>query len=328
MKGQNILVIKLGALGDFIQALGAMRAIRRHHPLDRIVLMTSAPFESLGRMCGYFDAVMVDSRPRWSDFRGWMALRRQLLAERFARVYDLQNNDRTAFYLRLFGFFPPQWVGAARGASHRNASPARTAGHALDGHAQTLALAGVEGVCVDDLSWMRADIARFDLKRPYALLVPGCSPGHPEKRWPPDFYAALAHFLIAEGILPVLLGAGEDRAAIAAILALCPGCVDLYGKTGLLEIPALARAAALAVGNDTGPIHMIGATGCPTVALFCGRSDPVRHAPKGAQVLVLRERVLSALSPERVMTALRALVPLPGSTDRAEFPEWHGRLFH
>lgn len=305
---EKILVIKLGALGDFIQALGAMQAIRRHHPQAYITLMTSAPFESLGRQCGCFDAVFVDVRPRWSDVRGWMDLRRTLKAGAYDRVYDLQNNDRTAFYLHLFGFRPPEWVGAVRGASHRNADPSRTAGHALDGHAQTLAHVGIRDVQVDDLSWMKADLSRFGLPALYALLVPGCSPGHPEKRWPSAHYAALANALKAQGIAPVLIGTKDDAAAIAEIMAQSAGCVDLGGKTALFDIPALARAAALAVGNDTGPIHMIGATGCPTLALFCGHSDPVRHGPKGARVQVLREAALSDLTAERVIAAALSLV--------------------
>lgn len=324
---EKILVIKLGALGDFIQALGAMQAIRRHHPAAHITLMTSAPFESLGRQCGYFDTVFVDKRPRWHDLRGWMDLRRALKSAGYSRVYDLQNNDRTALYLRLFSFHPPEWVGSARGASHRNADPARTAGHSLDGHAQTLALVGIRDVQVDDLSWMKADISRFGLAEPYALLVPGCSPGHPEKRWPSAHYAALASALVAQGITPVLIGTGDDRAAVVAILAQSSGCVDLCGKTALTDIPALARGAVLAVGNDTGPIHMIGATGCPTAALFCGRSDPARHGPKGARVQVLRVQSLADLSAESVIDAALSFIS-QDNTDRTASARSPAHLRH
>jgi hypothetical protein len=43
----RILVIKLSALGDFIQATGPMKAIRTHHPDARITLLTTAPFEAV-----------------------------------------------------------------------------------------------------------------------------------------------------------------------------------------------------------------------------------------------------------------------------------------
>ncbi len=44
---EKILVIKLGALGDFIQAMGPMAAIRRHHPDADITLLTTEPFEKI-----------------------------------------------------------------------------------------------------------------------------------------------------------------------------------------------------------------------------------------------------------------------------------------
>lgn len=305
---ESILVIKLGALGDFIQALGAMRAIRHHHPEARITLMTTAPFVALGRSCGYFDAIVIDRRPRWHDWRGWLALRRTLLSAGYKRVYDLQNSDRTALYLRMLGRRAPQWVGAARGASHRNADPGRTAGHALDGHVQTLALAGVAGVVPDDLSWMKADTGRFGLRTPYALIVPGCSAEHPEKRWPVAHYAALAAALSEGGVLPVLIGGETDGETIRAIARQAPGCVDLCGRTTLEDLPALARGAAAAIGNDTGPVHMAAATGCPTLALFGQGSDPARHTPKGACVTVLRAPDLAALEAQTVIAAVERLL--------------------
>jgi ADP-heptose:LPS heptosyltransferase len=301
--GPAVLVIKLGALGDFIQALGPMAAIRRHHPESHITLLTTPPFAQMGRACGSFDAVEARPRVQGLDLRGWLSLRRWLKAGRFARVYDLQNSDRTALYLRLFGFNPPEWVGAARGASHRNADPARTAGHAFDGHVATLAQAGITDVQVDDLSWMRADLSGLGLEGPYVLLIPGCSPQHPEKRWPSEHFAEVARDLLRRGFYPILIGTQADREATGSITAQVPQAVDLTSRTGLFDLAALARGAALAVGNDTGPMHLVAATGCPSIALFSGCSDPVRAKPKGPRVKVLREGDLLALSPDRVVGA-------------------------
>ena len=60
---RRILVIKLGALGDFILATGPFAAIRTAHPDDEIVLLTSAPFAEMGRDCQLFDDVWIDERP-------------------------------------------------------------------------------------------------------------------------------------------------------------------------------------------------------------------------------------------------------------------------
>ena len=63
--------------------------------------------------------------------------------------------------------------------------------------------------------------------------------------------------------------------------------------------------AAGAVGNDTGPIHMTAAAGCPTVVLFSAASDPALTAPRGTEIEILQRDNLADLSVESVAAALR-----------------------
>ena len=302
----KILVVKLGALGDFIQALGAMKAIRQHHPQAHITLLTTQPYKMLATQCGYFNEIWIDTKPKILELGDWMALRKQLNNAHFDRVYDLQNNDRTSFYFKLFKKTNrPEWVGVAPGASHMNSSPSRTAGHAFDGHVQTLALAGIQNVTLDTLSWMKADITDFTLKKPYVLLVPGSAPDRLSKRWPAENYAIIANAITQKGFQPILLGAQAEAAVTSKIASTCPQALNLTGRTSLAQIVELARGAAAAIGNDTGPIHLIAATGCPVLALFSGQSHPVKHAPKGADVQIMREDFLEMLKPDDVLKALR-----------------------
>jgi ADP-heptose:LPS heptosyltransferase len=302
--GTKILIIKLGALGDFIQALGPMAAIRRHHPHAKIILMTTAPFQKFAEDCGYFDGVLVDERPGTLNIPAWLRLRKNLNSENFTRVYDLQNNDRTGFYFKLFSK-KPEWVGIAKGASHRNADPDRSVGHAFDGHVQTLRLAGINDVKIDTLEWMQANISSFPLRKPYVLLVPGSAPARPEKRWPQDHYGRLAQILVQLGFQPVLIGGPAEIDAIEHILYACPEAVNLAGQTSLQQIAALARESAAAIGNDTGPMHLIAATGCPCLALFSKTSNPLKHAPMGANVTIILESDLKNLLPEKVLESFR-----------------------
>lgn len=75
--------------------------------------------------------------------------------------------------------------------------------------------------------------------------------------------------------------------------------------TELADIAALAGDAAGAIGNDTGPIHMTAAAGCPTVVLFSAASDPALTAPRGTDIEVLQRDNLADLSVESVAAALR-----------------------
>ena len=98
---RRILVIKLGALGDFIYALGPMQAIRRHHPEAEITLLTRQAYAELGERSGLFDSVWTDTEPKLFNLPGVLSLRAKLTGAAFDRVYDLQTSDRTGVYYRL-----------------------------------------------------------------------------------------------------------------------------------------------------------------------------------------------------------------------------------
>lgn len=308
--GGRILVIKLGALGDFALAMGPFAAIRRHHAAARITLLTIPSLVELAQACGYFDEVWSDSRPTALNLCGWLALARRLKGGAFDRVYDLQTSDRSSFYYRLmsppFGK-PPEWSGIVRGATHRHTNPRRDFMHTIERQQEQLALAGIAAVPPPDLSWARSDISRFHLRPPYVLLVPGSAPQRPDKRWPETMFAQLAAQLVARGIQPVLIGTAAERGVIAAICQRVPEARDLCGETSYFDIVGLAREAAGAVGNDTGPMHLIAATGCRTVALFSGASDPSLCAPRGPvadRVTILRRAALADLPVAEVLAAV------------------------
>ena len=278
----RILVIKLGALGDVILALGPFAAIRRDHPDAHITLLTTPAFAGLLESSPYFDEIWAETRvPLWNP-AGWLALRRRLMGP-----------GRR-----------PEWSGIAPGCSHPHANPRRDFMHSIERQNEQLAMAGIGNVPDADLSWMEADIGRFGLADRYVLLVPGGAPHRPAKRWPTGRYAALATRLVAAGIQPVLLGTAFEAGIAREIAGGCPGVRDLTGETTIADIAVLARGAAGAVGNDTGPMHLIAAAGCPSVVLFSGESDPALTAPRGASVAVQRATDLAALSVESVEAAL------------------------
>jgi ADP-heptose:LPS heptosyltransferase len=305
----SILVIKLGALGDFVQALGPLAAVRGHHPEARIVLLTTVPFVAFAEASPYVDEVWVDERPKLLDVRGWLSLRRRLRGGRFTRAYDLQTSDRTGFYFRLFWPGPyPEWVGIARGCSHPHANPHRDFMHNSDSRAEQLRMAGIAHCPPPDLSWAEGDALPPGLGSRYALLAPGGAPHRPAKRWPAERYAALAVDLAARGIQPVLIGAASEEALHEAIRARCPEAIGLAGKTTLIDLAALARGAVVAVGNDTGPMHLAAASGCPSVVLYSHESDPALCGQRGARVAWIRRPSLNDVGVDDVVDAIAALM--------------------
>jgi len=302
----RILVIKLGALGDVVQALGPLAAIRRHHTAAEITLLTSARFAGLLGSSPYVDRVWVDPRAPWWRLDALLALRRKLNAGDFARIYDLQTSARSTRYFRLLARPRPQWSGIAAGCSHPDSDPRRDRLHTLERQAGQLRAAGIASVPPPDLSWVAADATRFALPARYAVLVPGGAAHRPDKRWPAEQFSALACALAARGTAPVLLGAAAERKLTGAIAAAAPGSIDLAGQTGLDDLVALGRGAALAVGNDTGPMHLLAVAGAPALVLFSAASDPALCAPRGPQVAILRVPALADLAVETVLRQLPA----------------------
>ena len=317
---KKILVIKLGALGDFVQALAAMKHIREAHPAAHITLLTTPPFEALARASPYFNAVEPDGRS--AGIGETLSMISRLRAANYDRVYDLQTSSRSNFYFQLLRPFPPEWSGIAVGASlpHRNRDRGKM--HTLERQAEQLQEAGIwpdapltpGSAPPADLSWIikKSGAARpmtsAGTARPYALLVPGASAHRPEKRWPVERFAELGQHLRDRG-LDVLVVGGPQESALAMAIQRKVQARDLTGRTDFAQIAALGARATLAVGNDTGPIHLIAAAGAPTLVLFSAASDPTLCGPRG-HVAVLQAENLNEMPVTDAIAAVARLVPV------------------
>jgi len=301
---RKILVIKLSALGDFVQALGPVAAIRRHHAADEITLLTTHAFAGLAQQSGFFDKIAIDSRPKLFEIGGWARLRRVLRGGRFDRVYDLQTSDRSSLYFWLF--LParlPEWSGIAWHCSHPHANLGRYPQHTIDKQAEQLLMAGIYPTPLPRCPASTRPLPAGLKPNTFCILIPGSSPRHTAKRWPARCYGKLARQLFeATGILPVIIGATSEELLAAEIRAACPVAIDLVGRTELTSLVDLAAAAAFTVGNDTGATHIAAMGGRPVVVLFSDASDPSRCAPRGREIHVLSSACLDNLSVCRVLT--------------------------
>ncbi len=315
----RVLIIKLGALGDFVQAFGAFQQIRQAHPDAQITLLTTAPYAEFAQASGLFDKLETDGRPKGMAqvFRLFSRLR----AARYDRVYDLQTSSRSKLFFYAFLPFPPQWSGISPGSSHRQARLDRDAMHNLDRMADQLHVAGIGPAYgpgeapPPDLSWAakvqgcdpEVLIERFALRAPFAILAPGASAVKPQKIWPIEAYAALAQMLEHAGLQVAVVGGPSEASLFTLIAARAPGAVDLTGRTSLVQLASLGTRARLCVGNDSGPTHLLAYAGAPGLMLMSRVSDPDHCGPRG-RMGWLRSDDLRALTVETVLGAcLRAL---------------------
>ena len=281
----NILIVRLGALGDVIHAIPAAAALRKAFPAAGIDWLVDAKHRDIVEFVTAIDRAIPLERP---TLAGWTSVLRSLRQTTYDVAIDLQGLMKSAVLARASG--------AARviGFSiwhlrEKTARPFYSDAHEAEGgHVirKNLRLLRALGVEDDEIRFPLADVPspalddlrrRIPADRPFALINPGAA--WPNKRWPPERFGELATFIQAEcGMTPVVLwGPGEEFLADAVIAASSNAAVAAP-PTRVSDVVGLARAAALLVSGDTGPLHIATAVGTPTVSLF-GPTDHERNGP-------------------------------------------------
>jgi len=288
MRPRNILIIKLGALGDVVLSVPQLLRLVETHAGDRITLLTAPAYVEI-----VADLPLQVVAFQRKGFVEMLRIVRWLLGQHFDVVYDLQGSLRSRVMTLLTQ--AGKRVGRAPGIAYTHTPLSTTGGvHAFDRLNDILVGGGVEAalpaqqlpVSATAASGVTDWLQQQGLAgRPLVLMHAGGSRQWPAKRWDEAHYQALATTLEARGFVVIWIG-GEDERALNRRLASHTG-VDATGSFSFAGLLALAGHAAFAVTNDSGPMHVLAAAGLPVYAFF-GPTDWQRsHAPgQAARVLV------------------------------------------
>jgi heptosyltransferase-3 len=276
---ENILVIRGGAVGDFVVTLPAVRALRERWPGARIECLGYPRTTALGAGRFYFNAVRSLERgtlagffapdaildPEWMDYFGDFDLV-------VSWLYD--PDEAFAKNVRRCGV-PDLWTGSPQIASGYGHPASR---HFLDTLLFDTAGADLQSRLFPSTEDMAA-AARLWNGGQFIALHPGS--GSPAKNWPVENWAQV----IPKLPLPVVLAGGEADGP--ALERLAPLAAAVVRERPLPELAALLGRAALFLGHDSGITHLAAAAGTPVAALF-GPTDPAVWAPPGGRTAVLR----------------------------------------
>jgi heptosyltransferase-1 len=175
-----------------------------------------------------------------------------------------------------------------------------------------------------------AEAATHGYPRPWLMLGPGAR--WPTKRWPPEYFAALARRAgEAFGGTVFLVGGDEETPAARAISERLIGpWRDLTGGTTLPRLTAVLAQADVMLANDTGPLHLAAALGRPVLAPYTCTSAR-RHGPYGVECGAVEAAVrcqgsyikrcasrvcLAELTPDRLWPSLLEMLRLWRSRSR------------
>lgn len=283
----NILIVRLGSLGDIIHAIPAAAAIRRAHPDARIDWLVDVRNREL------LDLVPVIDRRiavRTSGAGSVLEIVRELRKGAYDVAIDLQGLLKSAVLSRLSGArrvigFPAPLLRERAARLFYTETAGEPAPHVIHKNLSALTALGIRVPDVEfPLEDRKPEIAAAARERlgigpqeRFAIINPGAA--WPNKRWPPVYFAEVARALAARHQLRsiVLWGPSEEQLA-RDVVAASDGAAAVSPPTTVADLVSLTKAAAVMISGDTGPMHVAGAAGTPLVGIF-GPTDPERNGP-------------------------------------------------
>ncbi len=293
-----ILIVPYMWIGDFVRCHSVVQVLRERFP-DRPVDMLATPLcASLADyMPGVRKAVVADLPRRRLGLAENLALAARLRSEHYGSALIMSRKWKAALAPFLAGI--PERTGFVGEARFVLLNDRRHGERALPRMVDQCAMLALPPGAALPGSWPApvlavppTDIAAWMQKRglagearPIVALAPGAV--GPSKRWPVEYYAELTRRLLAEGFAVWVLGGPGEKALAQEIIAETPAR-DLTGLDLRDGILALA-AAAVAVSNDSGLLHVAAALGTPSIGIF-GPTSPQLWAPLNPLAAVIETK--------------------------------------
>lgn len=307
---ERILVIRLDLLGDVVNSLPTLAALRKRFPraeISALVLPYAAPLLEAAPEVDRVIGLDVHAFRRPTGWADWPTLARTLAALRALRA-DLCLCLHGRVPSALAALSGARWRVGYAGESYPLALNLPVAGYRYHRPRHEveycLDLARALGLRVE-ASRPRLSLPERALRQAEQVLAAaGLEPGrrvvvaHPgssngrAKRWPTPLWAAWADRAQRElSVRVAFTGAHADQALVAQIARqMRTRPIDLAGQTDLLTLAGVCALSAAVVSGDTGPLHLAVAAGARVVGLF-GPTDPTHYAPFASDALVLRHPV-------------------------------------
>jgi lipopolysaccharide heptosyltransferase I len=310
----KILIIKLSAIGDVVQTLPALEAIKKIFPESEITWVVEEAAAGILEGHPLINRLLVSQRKAWlrllkNPFSAWRGLSNIIRFIYLLRkiYYDIAIDFQGLFKSGiLIGFArADRKIGFDRTREFsylflNERLPAYDIEkHALERYldiAQYLGARDVSPACVLPIKEEQEKIKqRIQAVKPTGRRLVIVNPGArwTTKLWPERNFAELADRLIQEKNATVIFTGGpNDRRMIERVLTLMKNSnvENWAGETTLKELAALASVSDLFITTDTGSMHLAAAVGAKVLALF-GPTAPWRTGPYGRSNTVVRSGI-------------------------------------
>lgn len=297
----NILCIRLDALGDVLMCTPAMRAIKQSRPGRQLTLLSSASGAAAAPYIGELDEVIsypapwvqASPAPGHANDAAMIAL---LAARRFDGAVIFTSYSQSALpaalLCRLAGI--PARLAHCRENPYQLLShwvaepePEQQVRHEVQRQLDLVASVGWRAASARlsfsvppaDVCHVRSCLARHGIApgQPFVLLHPGA--GAASRRYPAALWAQVMQALAQRCGWPLVLTGAADEAALVDEIRAAAGvhAVTLAGELDLGQLGAAIELASVVVANNAGPAHLAAAIGTPLVDLYA-LTNP-QHTP-------------------------------------------------
>ncbi|MBM3264511.1 MAG: glycosyltransferase family 9 protein [candidate division Zixibacteria bacterium] len=278
----RLLIIRSGALGDFILTLPVLDALRARFPGVQVDVLGNRAFVRLAMDGGHANECLDIDRsdmatlftPHASPFLG--------LADRLRR-YDLA----VTFFPDRDGVLKKNLLRGGVGrviAIPYTPDPQRRI-HMTYRFMEPLTALGIAPLPPPPrLNRPQTTTAPVDEQEPCVVVHPGS--GGLRKCWPAERYAALCDALTKRGVRVTLTAGPADTKTVEAVADRLRHPIPVADNLTLSEMAAFLRRSRALVGNDSGIAHLAAAVGVSVTAIF-GPTDPAVWGPRGDHVRIL-----------------------------------------
>lgn len=298
---KNILIIRLGALGDNLLWMGAIQDIREQNPSAKMTILTNPQFSELFSKCPFINEIIYSHKFKIYNYKSMIEMYKKLTEPQFDFVHDLQSSDRSYLYCLLLG--KTKIVSRYIFASHRYKLADNQNATIYERMEAQIKAAGLipKHTFSPDISWM-SEICALPPK-PYVFLVPGASKKHPLKRW--GQYKQLAEKLTKINFMPVTAPGPDEMELCTSLPATA---LTHNGKPlSIFQLVYLAQNAAFTIGNDTGPTHIAALTKGKGIALFSGETSPSKTG-LDKKFTILQSKNINDITVEEVFSKFKTLI--------------------
>jgi ADP-heptose:LPS heptosyltransferase len=303
MPARKTLVIRGGALGDFILTLPVLAALRRHFPDSALEILGYPPIASLALAAGLADEVRPLESPALACLftpRGAGSAPAVKYFAQFQRIVSYLYDPEEVFQRNVTRESSAQFIAGP----HRPDENAAT--HATEALLQPLQALGIQNADPRP----RLNLAASNPFADGAWLAAHPGSGGARKNWPEAKWFELLPRLARETRWNFLLISGEAEGDRGRRLAahLPPQRVHLAQNLPLAELARKMKSCAAFLGHDSGVTHLAAALDLPGLVLW-GPTSPAVWRPRAEKMRLLREEGgLAALPVETVARAVTSLL--------------------